>query len=640
MTSTDFSQVQVTCESAGGSTWELPLLCGASSVGELLLSAEAVLATEGRHLHRLFWNTQLVSDVDPSLSLKEFFGAASDIRLLVSLSRTDPERSKDDDGSCMTPANSQWSLLQENAPKAGSLVQWHAAEALSVQQIRFGCVPSSASCRPCDLKPLHMDRLLRSHGYELPGMKSLRPLGGFATVVKVCRRSNSECFALKRQCLANLVDAIVPAVRELTILDSLRGVPHTVQMIDTFLIHPGPQQPVEVWTVLELFEDSLWGRQAQFTSESAAKNVICQVLCGLRALHYRDIVHRDLKPENVLVKSGPPLKVAICDFGLSRSIHNFRAAAEAAATREDGCGQSAASGRQGHIHSALSLAGEDTNAGQQVSVQVGTGSWRAPETIFGFVDLAYMGKDDYKSVDVFALGLIWAELLTGHPVLEQDDRSDPEQALVLQVMSRVSKPELQEIGEMGYKQDAASFISAALRGDSEAIRTHWSSWGLDIQHSDKLDALLTDGLGTRCRSIDRWIAEAKQAKGEKPIACAATLNAIVSMTRFNYRRRPNVEDILNRDLFSSEHPIPPHPWASSTTSLGADVKEMLGSEFERMQERVAKRLRTSPASDDPEDKAASTECPTCVAEDVRRVFAHIRDLVESVSQPASSIEPE
>eukprot|EP00971_Amphidinium_carterae_P000567 11330-Amphidinium_carterae.1 len=243
----------------------------------------------------------------------------------------------------------------------------------AVRQIEEGRAPSVASCRPADIKPLHMDTLLRRHGYELPGMKSLRPLGvgGFASVLKVCPRGSKECVALKRQCLENLVGATIPAVRELTILDSLRDVPHTVQMRDAFLVQPhGPSQPIELWTVLELYKDSLWGQQKALADEGAANAVITQVLWGLHALHSRDIVHRDLKPENVLVEPGPPLKVAICDFGLSRSIHDF------ATLQKDACVEHAVHpSRQGELASTRSSVG-----GRHFSVQVGTGSWRAPET--------------------------------------------------------------------------------------------------------------------------------------------------------------------------------------------------------------------------------------------------------------------
>merc|ERR1719183_771295 len=65
----------------------------------------------------------------------------------------------------------------------------------------------------------------------------------------------------------------------------------------------------------------------RFRSEEAARSVVFQVLLGLNALHSADIVHRDLKPDNVLVDLGssPPytVRVALCDFNTSRSVHGF-----------------------------------------------------------------------------------------------------------------------------------------------------------------------------------------------------------------------------------------------------------------------------------------------------------------------------
>ena len=48
------------------------------------------------------------------------------------------------------------------------------------------------------------------------------------------------------------------------------------------------------------------------------KTIMYNMLCSINFLHSANIMHRDLKPENILVDSR--CKVAICDFGLSRTI--------------------------------------------------------------------------------------------------------------------------------------------------------------------------------------------------------------------------------------------------------------------------------------------------------------------------------
>ncbi|KAL0209360.1 hypothetical protein RCL1_007300 [Eukaryota sp. TZLM3-RCL] len=57
--------------------------------------------------------------------------------------------------------------------------------------------------------------------------------------------------------------------------------------------------------------------------------VITQLVFGLDYLHSRHIIHRDLKPENVvLVSHDSPLRVKICDFGISRDLNEKSARTE------------------------------------------------------------------------------------------------------------------------------------------------------------------------------------------------------------------------------------------------------------------------------------------------------------------------
>lgn len=110
-----------------------------------------------------------------------------------------------------------------------------------------------------------------------------------------------------------------------------------------------------------------------------ARAVIEQLCAGLGAAHARGIVHRDLKPSNIfLVPDGDGTRVVIADFGLAR-----------AETKEDG---------------QLTVTG--------TGEILGTPAYMSPEQI--------EGKPATIASDVYSLGLVMYELLTGAQPFEGD----------------------------------------------------------------------------------------------------------------------------------------------------------------------------------------------------------------------------
>lgn len=91
----------------------------------------------------------------------------------------------------------------------------------------------------------------------------------------------------------------------------------------------------------------------------------------MKFLHSAELLHRDLKPSNVLLNSDCVLK--ICDFGLARSLVNDKEGSDVVLTEE-----------------------------------VATRWYRAPEVL--------LGSQNYdKSADVWSIGCIMAEMLSGKP---------------------------------------------------------------------------------------------------------------------------------------------------------------------------------------------------------------------------------
>src|SRR5262245_57074661 len=133
----------------------------------------------------------------------------------------------------------------------------------------------------------------------------------------------------------------------------------------------GEHQGLPYFT-MELVEGgSLAGQRASFPQEVRQAVSLVELLAN--ALHYahqQNIVHRDLTPGNVLLTSiGQP---KISDFGLAKCLHED---ADLTST--------------GHI--------------------MGTPAYMAPEVAWGKI------KEAGPPVDIYALGAILYELLTGHP---------------------------------------------------------------------------------------------------------------------------------------------------------------------------------------------------------------------------------
>ncbi len=133
-----------------------------------------------------------------------------------------------------------------------------------------------------------------------------------------------------------------------------------------------------------------------------------QIAQGLAAAHDKGIVHRDLKPENVFVTHDGRLK--ILDFGLAK-LAKLQSAADESAT--------------------LDHAQQDTSPG----VVLGTVGYMSPEQVRG-------EPADSRS-DIFALGTIFYEMLSGQRAFRRDTSAETMTAILREEppeISTTSKP--------------------------------------------------------------------------------------------------------------------------------------------------------------------------------------------------------
>jgi len=124
--------------------------------------------------------------------------------------------------------------------------------------------------------------------------------------------------------------------------------------------------------------------RTQCLSDDHCQYFIYQTLRALKTIHGANIVHRDIKPANLLVNDNCDLKV--CDFGLARNLST--------------CG-------------TLGKGSGDSGA---MTEYVATRWYRAPENMLS--NAVYT-----KAIDIWAVGCILAELLSGRPLFPGRDYS-------------------------------------------------------------------------------------------------------------------------------------------------------------------------------------------------------------------------
>ncbi|XP_047192184.1 cyclin-dependent kinase-like 5 isoform X3 [Scophthalmus maximus] len=199
--------------------------------------------------------------------------------------------------------------------------------------------------------------------------------GSYGTVLKCRHRDSGRLVAIKKFVDSDDDKTVKKiALREIKLLRQLR--------------HGNLVNLLEVWKrrrrwylVFDFVERTLLDDLEHNPSGldlNTSQQYLYQILSAAAFCHQQNIIHRDIKPENILVSQGGVVK--LCDFGFARAL---------------------ASPAEGNVYTDY----------------VATRWYRAPELLVG--DIKYG-----KPVDVWAVGCLLVEMLTGQPLFPGDSDLD------------------------------------------------------------------------------------------------------------------------------------------------------------------------------------------------------------------------
>ncbi|KAL0084033.1 hypothetical protein F4703DRAFT_1737643 [Phycomyces blakesleeanus] len=220
-----------------------------------------------------------------------------------------------------------------------------------------------------------MSRLQQFDAGEQYSIVDIVGEGAYGVVCSAVHKPTGQTVAIKRILPFDHAMFCLRTLREIKLLKYFNH-ENIISILD--IVKPKSYDEfTEVYLIQELMETDLHRViRTQDLSDDHCQYFTYQTLRALKAMHSANVLHRDLKPSNLLLNANCDLK--ICDLGLARSANSA-----------------------------------DENSGFMTEY-VATRWYRAPEIMLTF-------KEYTKAIDVWSVGCILAEMLSGKPLFPGRD---------------------------------------------------------------------------------------------------------------------------------------------------------------------------------------------------------------------------
>ncbi|KPJ07738.1 Putative serine/threonine-protein kinase C05D10.2 [Papilio machaon] len=224
--------------------------------------------------------------------------------------------------------------------------------------------------------------------------------GAYGIVWKATDKKTKDVVAIKKifDAFRNQTDA-QRTFREIIFLQSFRNHPNIVKLHS---IHKALNNR-DIYLGFEYMETDLHNviKRGNILKDIHKRYIMYQMLKATKYIHSGNVIHRDQKPSNVLIDSACRVKLA--DFGLARSVSSVYSGGEEGA---DPC----------------------------LTDYVATRWYRAPEILIA-------SKNYTKGIDMWSLGCILGEMLTGSPLFPGTSTVNQ----IERIMSALPRPSMEDI---------------------------------------------------------------------------------------------------------------------------------------------------------------------------------------------------